>query len=72
MQFDPAAQRVSRIDVGNTRKRFLAGQENLNGDLHANLQANLSQKQGSMKIDDNGLAFTGQMVGATLDTDYDL
>jgi hypothetical protein len=72
VQFDATVERVRAIHEGDPRARFLASQKDLDRNFHAELEGSFGQQGGAMQIDYDGLAFTGQVVGATLDADYNL
>ena len=72
VQFDATMERVLGMHVGDPRARFFASQEDLDRNFHAELEGSFGQQGGAMQIDNDGLAFTGQVVSATLDADHNL
>jgi hypothetical protein len=63
-------ERVRGVHVSDPGARFLASQEDLDRNLRAALQTDFSEQGSAVQVDYNGLTFTGQMVGATLDADH--
>ena len=65
IKFDPAMQRVSRIDVDNPSRSTLIRQVDVNRDFHSTTQPNCGRDQCSLKVDDNGLAIARPTFSAT-------
>src|ERR1019366_6094779 len=65
IQFDPAVQRVLRIDVDNPSRSTLIRQVDVNRDSHPTTQPNCGRDQCSVKVDDDSLAFARQSLSAS-------
>ncbi len=66
IQFDPAVQRVLRIDIDNPSRSMLIRQVDVNRDSHSTTQPNCGCDQCSMKADDDGLALARPAPSASL------
>ena len=66
IKFDPAAQRVLRIDIDNPSRSSLIRQVDVNRYSHSTAQPNCGCDQCSVKVDDDGLAIARPMLSATL------
>jgi hypothetical protein len=71
-KFDPAEQRVLRIDINNPSCSTLIRQVDANRDSHSTTQPNCGCDQRSVKVDDDGLALACPTLSATRDGDYHL
>src|ERR1035437_2972560 len=65
IQFDPAVQRVLRIDIDNPSRSTLIRQVDVNRDSHPTAQPNCGCDQCSVKVDDDSLAFARQSLSAS-------
>ncbi len=72
IKFDPAVQRVLRIDIDNPSRRTLIRQVDVNRDSHSTAQPNRGCDQCSVKVDDDGLAIARPRLRATLNRDNHL
>src|SRR5208282_3951684 len=72
IEFDPAAQRVLRIDIDNPSPSTLVRQVDVNRDSYSIAQPNRGCDQGSVKIDDDGLAVARPALTAILNRDNHL
>src|ERR1035437_8872980 len=66
IKFDPAVQRVLRIDIDNPSRSTLIRQVDVNRDSHPTTQPNCGCDQCSVKVDDDGLALARPALSATL------
>jgi hypothetical protein len=66
IKFDPAVQRVLRIDINNPSGNTLIRYVDVNRDAHSAAQCNPGSDQCSLKIDDDGLSFTRPSLGTAL------
>jgi hypothetical protein len=66
IKFDPAVQRVLRIDIDNPSRSTLIRQVDVNRDSHSTTQPNCGCDQCSVKVDDDGLALARPALSATL------
>ena len=65
IKFDPAVQRVLRIDIDNPSRSTLIRQVDVNRDSHSTTQPNCGCDQCSVKVDDDSLAFARQSLSAS-------
>ena len=72
IKFDPAVQRVLRIDIDNPSRSTLIRQVDVNRDSHSTAQANRGCEQCSVKVDDDGLAIASPTFSPTLNRDNHL
>src|ERR1035437_7316655 len=66
IKFDPALQRVLRIDIDTPSRSTLVRQVDVNRDSHSTTQPNCGCDQCSVKVDDDGLALASPTLSATL------
>jgi hypothetical protein len=67
IKFDPAAQRVLRIDIDNPSRSTLVRLVDVNRDSHPTAQPNCGCDQCSVEVDDDGLALARPTPSAALD-----
>ena len=72
IKFDPAVQRVLRIDIDNPSRSTLVRQVDVNRDSHSIAQPNRGCDQCSVKVDDDGLAVARPALSAILNRDNHL
>jgi len=72
IKFDPAVQRVLRIDIDNPSRSTLIRQVDANRDSHSTAQSDCGYDQRSMKVDDDGLAIARSTPSFTLNRDQHL
>jgi hypothetical protein len=70
IEFDPAVQRVLRVDVNYASGNTLICQVDVNRDSHSGAQHNPACDQCSLKIDDDGFAIAGPSLTDTFDGNY--
>src|ERR1035437_6191955 len=72
IKFDPAAQRVLRIDIDNPSRSPLVRQVDMNRDSHSTTQPVCGCDQCYVKVDDDGLAIARPTPSTTLNRDNHL
>jgi len=72
IKFDPAVQRVLRIDIDNPSRSTLIRQVDVNRDSYSIAQPNRGCDQCSVKVDDDGLAIARPRLSTTLNRDNHL
>ena len=64
IKFDPAVQRVLRIDIDNLSRSARIRQVDVNRDSHSATQPDCGCDQCSMEVDDDGLALARPTLSA--------
>jgi hypothetical protein len=71
VEFDSAVERLLWIDINHSRRSTFIGQVDMNYDAHADTERDRRRNQGTMKIHDNGFAFTNQLFRRAPNVDDD-